>query len=91
VECDSEEDYTGRLIMVLEILGDSESIGLAVCYVDTRHFFEDSFIEVHDSRLPLETQRVMWRFQPDLSSGVPADIKESVEVGVDTVDLTWIN
>jgi hypothetical protein len=66
-------------------------MGLAVCHADTRHFFEDSFIEVHYSRMTLETRRIMWRFDPDLTSNAPAEAKESVDVGIDTVDLTWIN
>jgi hypothetical protein len=47
-------EYASRLIQILNILGDSENIGLAVCHADTRNFFEASFIEVHGTRFPLE-------------------------------------
>jgi hypothetical protein len=89
-ECRTQEGYTSRLVRVMNILGDSDDISLAVCHANTRSFFKASFIEEHGSRSALENESVMWRFHPDLSVNTPAEADKSVEAGIDMIDLSWI-
>jgi len=93
LECDSAEIYTARLVRILEILGDSEDLGVAVRHFETRKYFGIAAKDAGSARTSIEPTESMWNYLP-AQINAPDSLRAIKEVPVniqnDSVDLSWI-
>lgn len=93
LECDSAEDYTARLVRILEILGDSEDLGVAVRHFETRKYFGVAARDAGSARTSMEPTESMWNFSP-AELVTPESLKAirdaATRVEDDLGDLSWI-